>query len=404
MLDNKVWIVSELYYPIKTSTGYYMTTIAESLAEKNVIVNVITTNATYNIGESPSSIKDEILNGVNVHRILVNDIDKDNSLKRSYRMINLSVRLFFRLLINVKKNDRVLLVTNPAFLILFMPLIKWVKNITYYVLVHDIFPENLHATGKLKSSSLIYKMMKCFFDKAYSKAFKCISIGRDMNKVLFDKMKFNENIELIPSWSEIDNVYPIDKNETNILKENVALENKFIFQFAGNLGNAQGIDNLLEAIELCEDEHIHFLFIGGGAKYETIARFAKVHSNVTLLGFRDRSEQNDFLNACDVSIITLADGMLGLGVPSKFYNIIASGKPILNISDKTSEVAMCVDEYGIGWNVQPNCPRMLADTFELIFQTSKVGSLDDKSQKAREVAEKCFAKHVILEKYYQLFK
>lgn len=52
--------------------------------------------------------------------------------------------------------------------------------------------------------------------------------------------------------------------------------------------------------------------------------------------FQDRSQQNDFLNACDIGIVTLNDGMYGLGVPSKSYNIWAAGKPILYIGDDNS--------------------------------------------------------------------
>ena len=32
---KKIWIISEFYYPIVTSTGYYMTEIAEHLAKSD---------------------------------------------------------------------------------------------------------------------------------------------------------------------------------------------------------------------------------------------------------------------------------------------------------------------------------------------------------------------------------
>ena len=41
--------------------------------------------------------------------------------------------------------------------------------------------------------------------------------------------------------------------------------------------------------------------------------------------------------------------MLGLGVPSKAYNILAAGKPILFIGDPRSEIARMVTEADVGW-------------------------------------------------------
>ena len=102
------------------------------------------------------------------------------------------------------------------------------------------------------------------------------------------------------------------------------LESKFVFQFAGNLGHAQGMDNLLKAIERIDNPDIHFLFIGGGAKYnqiETFSQRCRLH-NVSLVGFQDRSRQNDFLNACDIGLVTLGDGMYGLGVHYVSRNLI----------------------------------------------------------------------------------
>ena len=109
--------------------------------------------------------------------------------------------------------------------------------------------------------------------------------------------------------------------------------------------------------------------------------------------------QNELLNACDVGIVTLSDGMYGLGVPSKSYNIMASGKPILIIADENSEISRCVKEYGIGWVVPPDNPILLKKVFDLAYNCPELAEMGKRS---RSVAEKHFAKTVILEQYYQL--
>ena len=266
---NKVWIISELYYPTLNSTGYYMTEIAEHLAKKGLHVGVITTNLTYNERSNPSKIKFENKNNVSIYRVLLKQIDKNNFYSRTIRLLSSSIKLFYKSLFLIKKGDKVLVVTNPAFIILLMPIIKLIKGITYDILVHDIFPENLAAIGTVNNKSFFYRFLKCLFDSSYSAANKCIVIGRDMEAIVQEKTKYKTETILITNWAENDTLFPLKKEETSILYI-LKLENKFIFQFAGNLGHAQGLDNILDAIELVTNPNIHFLFIGSGAMEDEI--------------------------------------------------------------------------------------------------------------------------------------
>lgn len=124
----------------------------------------------------------------------------------------------------------------------------------------------------------------------------------------------------------------------------------------------------MNAIDMVKNKDCKFLFVGAGAKRNDIESFAERHENTVYAGFRSRSNQNDFLNACDIGIVTLADGMYGLGVPSKSYNIMATGKPILYIGESDSEIALCIKRYNIGWVVEPNNPSLLKDKIEDILR------------------------------------
>ena len=299
----------------------------------------------------------------------------------------------------MKKGDELLVVTNPAFLLVFMPLISFLKGIRYKLLVHDIFPENMVAIRRMKDSSFAYHFFRVIFNKSYSNADVCISIGRDMREILRKKTQGKTNIVLIPNWADNEDITPLCKKETFLYKK--LHISSFIFQFAGNLGHAQGLDNILSAITLIDNEDISFLFIGGGAKADVIREFSRNRENVICLGFQDRSHQNDFLNMCDVGIVTLSDGMYGLGVPSKSYNIMAAGKPILYIGDENSEIALCIKEYSLGWVVVPDDPYALKDMIEYIYENRD--NLDSIRNNARIIANTVFAKERILEEYYSLF-
>ena len=55
------------------------------------------------------------------------------------------------------------------------------------------------------SSRLLYKLLKKLFDKSYSYADKLIVIGRDMEKVMRNKIghfSVNTEISIIENWAE----------------------------------------------------------------------------------------------------------------------------------------------------------------------------------------------------------
>jgi glycosyltransferase involved in cell wall biosynthesis len=401
MPDIKTWIVTEYYYPTIISTGYYITEIAEYLAIKNNNIHVICTNSNYNNTINQATEKEDVVNNVHIHRVFIGNISKNVFILRAIKLFWSSLKLFLKLICKVRSGDKVLVVTNPAFLFLLLPIIKKIRKIQYNILIHDIFPENLVAIGKIRKTSILYKTLKILFDHAYSQAETCIAIGRDMIEVIKSKLRNRSKIILITNWADVEEVFPVEKEKTKMINH-LNLANKFVYQFAGNLGHAQGLDNILEAIKMIDNSNLHFLFIGAGAKEETIRDYIKNNSkgNVTLVGFQSRNDQNDFLNACDIAIVTLNEGMFGLGVPSKAYNIMASGKPIIIIADKNSEISLCVKEFNLGWVVEPNSPNTLKDIFCKVYEDAV--SNKTMTTNSRQIAENYFAKNIILNKYSEL--
>ena len=138
------------------------------------------------------------------------------------------------------------------------------------------------------------------------------------------------------------------------------------------------------------------LFIGSGA-YEQELQSALMQLNeekIKYTGALDPSKKSEGLSACDIAIVTLAEGMYGLGVPSKAYYSMAADKPILAIMDEDSEVSSMVKEHGIGWVVPAGNPEKLAEMLVKIkndFQNMKHVS-------PREVLIKNYSESVAMKK------
>jgi glycosyltransferase involved in cell wall biosynthesis len=123
--------------------------------------------------------------------------------------------------------------------------------------------------------------------------------------------------------------------------------------------------------------------------------------NITLLTPRPRSEQNEFLNACDVAILSLVPGMLGLAVPSRTYNLMAAGKPIIALVSECSEVAMVVREEGIGWVVEPGDVEKAVQALQAARGSKKL--LIEMGSRARQTAETKYSPDYILRQFEAAF-
>lgn len=84
-------------------------------------------------------------------------------------------------------------------------------------------------------------------------------------------------------------------------------------------------------------------------------------------------------------------------MPSRTYNILAAGKPILALTDPDSEIAQVIGEEQVGWAVRPGDSGLLSDTIREIYSQQDV--LETMGANARNAALTKYALSVAIEKY-----
>ena len=72
-----------------------------------------------------------------------------------------------------------------------------------------------------------------------------------------------------------------------------------------------------------------------------------------------------FLAAANVWLIPYRRDFAGVSVPSRFYNLLAVGRPVILVSESNAEAALTVSEHDLGWVVEPGHPDQLAQTIRL---------------------------------------
>lgn len=345
---RKVIVVSELFYPNLTSTAYIMTKIAKHLAI-NQDVSVVCADVNYdaNTAKGPA----DLLHGIDVFKVTSKVRNKNSLLTRVFGSVFLAIALSWQVLRHVRRNDTVFAVTNPFLLVLAMRFIRLFKKFDYVLLVHDVFPENTVPAGLLKPGSVAYRILKAVFDWSYAKADRLIVLGRDMKNLVSGKIKTSEQIHIVENWYDDELTETVDFDRNVYCQRN--LDNKILIGFAGNIGRLQNLQGFVNTYAKIDNGNIVLSVIGHGACEEQVKREiknAKKQADFIFMGARPRVEQSMFIESFDIGLITLAKGMYGLGTPSKTYNLLALGKPILFVGDKGSEIDLLIKETDIGWS------------------------------------------------------
>ena len=343
---------------------------------------------------------------INIIRCFQINLKAQSLVQRFIRSIVSSTTMLWQALQVCRKDDVLLVVTNPPLLPFTALILKFIKKCRYVLLVHDVYPDALSVMDVIKPSSLGYRVWDELNRKLYRSASQIIVLGRDMSKLLQEKGYIEESkVFLIPNWADSEIIFPQPKSENLLIKEHL-LENKFVLLYAGNMGRTHGIENLAEvANSLKNNQSLHFVFIGFGVKRPWLEAYKAKHglSNISVFSMtRPRSEQIISLNACDVAVIAFSPGMSGISVPSRMYNHMAAGRPIIALADKSSELAMVIEEEKIGWVVAPEDVDDLLAVIEFAQTHPEICS-EMGARAALAVREKYTFKHA-RSRYNQLFK
>jgi len=398
---KKLWVITELYYPEDNQTGYYLTRIAEGLAE-DFDVKVICGQPNY-AARGTRAPRREIHRNVEIFRVWGTTLDKDVLIFRLLNMLTLGASMFLRSISMIAARDEVLVVSAPPSLPFGTAVAAKLRRAQYSLIIQDKYPEILTAVGKSKPDSWFVKILNNLNTKLYNGAKKIIVVGRDMKKLVGSQLTEDQvgqaKIAVIQNWASLEEVEPLPRKDNPLLKE-LNLSDKFVFLYAGNMGHPQDLESIVQCAEkMKSDARFHFLFIGSGVKKKWLEREVsdKQLSNITVIAPRPRSEQKIFLNACDVGLVPLVNRMCGVAMPSRTYNFLAAGKPVLALTEELSEVAMVIEEDRVGWFVPPHQPDKLLEMIYKIYDERS--NIEEMSVRARRAALEKYSLQVAINKF-----
>ncbi len=369
----KVVVVSQHYPPDPSTTAAIMAEISEHLAARHPVLVLSGMPGSATSGAAP--------NRPTVAEIKNRIPEKGALLRRAVAELAFTTRAFIAVLQKAKRGDVVLTVTAPFMLPYAIAFAARLKGAKSALIMHDLYPDVLVMAGLIGQRSPASVAIRGANAVMFRLLDAVITIGRDTERLLLRYRGVTPGkIRFIPNWATLaPAVRPLAAD--NPYRSN--LPARFVVGLSGNLGFTHDPAIVFEAARLLgQAGDIHFLLSGWGVGFERLKQLQSEArlANVTLTGRVADGDLERFLAAADAWIIPYRENVAGVSVPSRFYNLLAVGRPVILVSEPDAEAAMTVSENNLGWVVRPGMPDELAGAIR------KASASADVSMSERAVA------------------
>ena len=404
----RILLLVNHYPPDINPSGKLMHQLAEGLREQGYTVDVLTTLPHYESFRIDPAfrrrflVRDAVEGGTVTRVWAFASGQKQNMVHRlaNYLSYNLTAGLagtFTR-----RKYD-VILANSGSF---FTGVTAWVlglpRRIPFIYNVQDIYPDVPVRAGQLRNRAAITSLER-IESFMYRRATHVTVISNEQRNVLLRKGVPETKLSVIPNFVNTELVRPVPKD--NALSRKLGLHDKFVVAHAGNLGYAYDFDSLLQvAAWLQREQDIVFLIVGGGVRQTAIEQQIAQRglTNVRLLPFQPEADLPDLRGTIDVQVALYAKRAVQSSLPSKIYEIMASGRPAIVAAERASDLCKLVSATGCGSCIEPENATQLADEIRTLHDDREKARRQ--GERGRDTAVRSFSREAAVDAYARLLE
>jgi glycosyltransferase involved in cell wall biosynthesis len=234
------------------------------------------------------------------------------------------------------------------------------KRKPFILEIRDLWPEAIVSVGLLEPGALVTRILERIELFLYRKADCVIPVTEGARDDMIRRGIDPEKIHTVRNGANLSHFSPGPRDNT--VRIRFGLADKFVVAYVGTHGMAHALECALEAADrLRNREDIHFLFVGEGAEKPKLIALAEDRRlpNITFVDHQPKAMMPLFLCAADTCLVPLRKHKLFEGtVPSKIFEAMASGRPILlGVQGEAEEI---VTDAKAGIPVEPENPVALA--------------------------------------------
>ena len=323
----KVLLLNQAFWPDVVASAQQLTMLARRLSERGHQVTVITSRRGY---DDPSLVFEPRERWHSIEIIRISSF-AGSKRRRWQRALNFASYLFtcaMRLTITARA-DVVIALTSP-------PLISWLGalfvrakggRLIFWPL--DLNPDEAIAAGWLKQESLAARFLARLLMSSMKAATKIIALDESMKARIVAKGIPAGKIEVVAPAP--DDSVRYDQEGREQFRQAHDLNGKFVVMYAGNHSPCHPLDTLLHAARKLHDRSdILFVFAGGGSELAKVRSFS-TEANIRCLPYQPQAQLSNLLSAADLHVVVMGEGFSGIVHPSKIYNLLKIGSPLLYI-------------------------------------------------------------------------
>jgi glycosyltransferase involved in cell wall biosynthesis len=217
--------------------------------------------------------------------------------------------------------------------------------------------------GSFGEGSLFCRVFRWITDFMYRKADLITTVSPGKVKSLGEKLHgdVRHKVMLVSNGYDLRNDREV-RDETAV--ERFGLKERFTCVYIGNVGLAQGLESLLEIAANTKYGDIQFLIFGGGAEKEILEAKAKERGleQVRFCGKLPHEQVASVLTQAKISYIPLKSAKMKDSVPTKLYESLAMGCPVLLAA--VGDAADILAETGLGLSVSPDHMEEIVAKFD----------------------------------------
>lgn len=396
----RVLMVNQGFWPDVAATAQHGHDLARSLVAQGDQVTALASRSIY--GESGGTLlPEEWVDGIRIVRVAKSAFGKRRIAGRLYDFLAFYIAATFKA-VTLPKPDVVICFTTPPFVALIGLLLKLTRGSRLVFWAMDLYPEVPEAAGLVKRKSPLQRFLLWIDTMCMRHADVVVVLGRCMRERVLARGIMPSHIETISVWADPAEIQPIPR-ETARLREAWGIGSNFVVEYSGNFGVGHDERALIEAIRRMRGERgLSWVIVGGGTKKRDLDEFVcrEAIDNVVLRDYQPRDKLCDLLTLADVHLVTMASEFEGLMVPSKFYGVLASGRPVIFVGPPASEVARVIEEQQCGIIVSPGDGRGLEHAVRRLWENS--AEAREMGLRGRAALEACFSTSQACETWHRL--
>ena len=244
--------------------------------------------------------------------------------------------------------------------------------------VQDLWPENVEVVLGIHNK-LIIGAINRIVDKIYSASSIILCSSRGFVENIAKRGVPKEKLVYWPQFCEA----PI---LTDSVKPSEYSDKFFNIVFAGNLGDAQGLDLLVETAARMKDDNVRWFLVGDGRAKERLQnRVAELglEKNVIFVGKVSEKEANVYIHFADCAYLSFKDNVLfDMTVPAKLQTYLACGAPILAVAGGESRKIVLDGNCGV--SCDRNADEVASSVLELKSDPERLSLMKKNAKKYYE--------------------